>query len=206
MSIRAIFTAATIAVVLVCSPAVAKNVKVDVCHLTGNDSYHVINVSENAADAHLAHGDWLVTDEVCGDEIDNDCDGEVDEDCCPCYAREDLDAYWPNNDPIWAFCWDNTFDNGNYMHDRLRGWGYEYESYDHQGFLSVFAEQWGGNGEGPSDYYCYFEAWFRDFVTGEEFDEFYSMYTTADEYASCDAILAEFLEDSGLDCEETHVP
>jgi hypothetical protein len=33
--------------------------KVDVCHLTGNGSYHMINVSANALPAHLRHGDVL---------------------------------------------------------------------------------------------------------------------------------------------------
>ena len=36
--------------------------KQDICHLTGNGSYHVINVSMNAVPAHLRHGDVL-TDE-----------------------------------------------------------------------------------------------------------------------------------------------
>ena len=33
--------------------------KEDVCHLTGNGSYHLINVSVNALPAHLRHGDVL---------------------------------------------------------------------------------------------------------------------------------------------------
>ena len=36
-----------------------KKEKVDVCHLRGNGSYHVINISPNAVPAHLAHGDKL---------------------------------------------------------------------------------------------------------------------------------------------------
>jgi hypothetical protein len=36
--------------------------KVDVCHRTGNGSFHQINISGNALPAHLAHGDVL-TDE-----------------------------------------------------------------------------------------------------------------------------------------------
>jgi len=35
----------------------ASEPKVDVCHLTGNGSYNLINVSANAVPAHLAHGD-----------------------------------------------------------------------------------------------------------------------------------------------------
>jgi hypothetical protein len=36
--------------------------KVDLCHLTGNGSFHQITVSANALPAHLRHGDVL-TDE-----------------------------------------------------------------------------------------------------------------------------------------------
>lgn len=34
--------------------------KVDVCHRTGNGSFHEINISANALPAHLRHGDILV--------------------------------------------------------------------------------------------------------------------------------------------------
>lgn len=33
--------------------------KVDVCHRTGNGSFHEINISGNALPAHLQHGDVL---------------------------------------------------------------------------------------------------------------------------------------------------
>jgi hypothetical protein len=33
--------------------------KADVCHLTGNGSFHEINISMNALPAHLGHGDVL---------------------------------------------------------------------------------------------------------------------------------------------------
>ncbi len=33
--------------------------KVDVCHRTGNGSFHEINISKNALPAHLRHGDVL---------------------------------------------------------------------------------------------------------------------------------------------------
>jgi hypothetical protein len=204
MPVRTIVIIAAVAAALVCSPAAAKNNKVDVCHVEGNGGYHIINVNENAVDAHLGHGDWLVTEEVCGDGIDNDCDGDVDEDCCPCYGREDLDAYWPANAPTYAFCFDNTYDNGNYMHDDLWAWGYEYADHDYQGYMSVYAEQWGYSG--PENYYCYFYGRMRDLQTDEVDEELYSMYTTAEEYAACDATLAGFIEDSGLECEETHDP
>jgi hypothetical protein len=42
------------------------NTKVDVCHLEGNGSFHLINVSDNAFDQHLAHGDWSPGDPVPG--------------------------------------------------------------------------------------------------------------------------------------------
>lgn len=40
------------------SAVIAKGAdKVDVCHVTGNGSYHLINISTNAVQAHLNHGD-----------------------------------------------------------------------------------------------------------------------------------------------------
>lgn len=38
---------------------VAPAPKVDVCHRTGDGEFHLINISGNALDAHLAHGDAL---------------------------------------------------------------------------------------------------------------------------------------------------
>ncbi len=204
MSRSAFVVIACITLALVTTPAHAKNNKVDVCHVEGNGSHHIINVSENAVNAHLAHGDWLVVDEVCGDGIDNDCDGYTD--CCPCFTREDLDFYWPNNDPIWAFCEDRWFDNGNYEHYRLWGWGYEFENCDHQGFISAFAETWVSGGQ--DHYYCYWDAWYDDRTNGigVDVEDYASMYTNADQYAVCDATLVEFFDDTGLECDVVNEP
>jgi hypothetical protein len=48
--------------------------KTDVCH-NGNN---VISVSNNAVNAHLAHGDNVVSAEACNG-ADDDCDGDIDE-------------------------------------------------------------------------------------------------------------------------------
>ena len=47
-------------------PAAKPAAKVDVCHLEGNGSFHLINVSGNALAAHLAHGDVQPGDDVPG--------------------------------------------------------------------------------------------------------------------------------------------
>ena len=213
MSGRPIFIFAAISLLLAGSTATAKNVKVDVCHVEGNGSYHIINVSEKAVPAHLAHGDWLVEDEVY-DGVDNDCDGEVDEDLCPCYSREDLDFYWPNNAPTWAplgdYCQDQWYDSDTYVHYKLRAYGYEFENLDHTGVLDVFAEAWGYDGQVDS-YYCHMDAWLEDRTDCEvgqpwDYTDYVSMYITADEYAACDAILVEFLDDCGLVCADVNAP
>ena len=68
------FTAATITITRRHAP------KVDVCHVTGNGSFHLINVNGNALSAHLAHGDAQPGDPVPGDptkQFDAAC-GQVD--------------------------------------------------------------------------------------------------------------------------------
>jgi hypothetical protein len=63
---RLLFTALVPAMVLVAATTASAvgspQGKVDVCHRTGNGSFHQINISMNALPAHLAHGD-VETDE-----------------------------------------------------------------------------------------------------------------------------------------------
>ncbi len=60
---RLLFTALVPAMVLVAATTATvvghPQDKVDVCHLTGNGSFHEINISANALPAHLRHGDVL---------------------------------------------------------------------------------------------------------------------------------------------------
>ena len=200
MPVRAIFVILGIAVALIGSTAAAKNNKVEVCHQQGNGGYHINEVNENALDAHLGHGDWLVEDEICGDEIDNDCDGDVDEDCavCPCFTREDLDFYWPDNAPTSAQCTDYLEDDGYWSHTYVRVSGYETVVDDHQGNVWALAETWGT--EGNMLAYCKFDSWYRDYYTWDYFDDYVEGDTTLAEYEECDAILFEFAEDTGLVC------
>ena len=97
-----------------------RGVKVDVCHVDEDGNWHVINISQSALPAHLAHGDVHLVDndgdgyvaenecvpggdcddnddtiypgaeEICGDGVDNNCDGQVDEDCCPCFSLDEI--------------------------------------------------------------------------------------------------------------------
>jgi len=60
---RLLLTALLPAMVLVAATAASAvgspQGKVDVCHRTGNGSFHEINISGNALSAHLGHGDVL---------------------------------------------------------------------------------------------------------------------------------------------------
>ena len=65
----------------------AKAPKVDVCHGTGNGSFHLINVNGNALVAHLAHDDGQPGDpvpNVPGKKFDDACN-VVDAVTCPCW-------------------------------------------------------------------------------------------------------------------------
>lgn len=81
------------------SAVIAKGAdKVDVCHVTGNGSYHLINISTNAVPAHLAHGDGFPGQAVPGD------DGTefFNIDCTVITVTSSTQAYYP----------DATFDSG----------------------------------------------------------------------------------------------
>ena len=68
-------------VLLLGSAAMAGAPKVNVCHIPpGNPGNpQSISVGPAAVPAHLAHGDYLASAEVC-DGVDNDCNGIVDDD------------------------------------------------------------------------------------------------------------------------------
>ena len=48
------------------APGEEPGLKVQLCHRTGNDSYHLIEVSVNAEPAHRAHGDGRIGEAVPG--------------------------------------------------------------------------------------------------------------------------------------------
>lgn len=58
----------------------AKPDKVDLCHAPPDNplNYTPIQVGISALGDHLAHGDWLVTEEMCDAIADNNCDGFAD--------------------------------------------------------------------------------------------------------------------------------
>ena len=114
--------------------------KVDVCHYdTDNDSWHVININQNALQAHLIHGDvlledadgdgWVENDNECvpgGDCNDGDasvnpramevCDDGIDNDCDELVDCDDTDC---EEDEVCASacCWSDLIqDSGNIVH------------------------------------------------------------------------------------------
>ena len=69
--------------------------KVTICHQTSSatNPQVVIRVSTAALDTHVdRHGDWVVTDEVPGDGIDNDCDPSTPDE--PDEPDDDLTGTW----------------------------------------------------------------------------------------------------------------
>lgn len=47
--------------------------KINICHREGNGSYHLINISENAKESHINHGDAFPGDAVEGGTLGADC-------------------------------------------------------------------------------------------------------------------------------------
>ncbi len=76
----------------------AKKPKVDVCHVTGNGSYNLLNVNGNAQQAHLDHGDGLADSTVgapAGQKFDEACN-LVAAAVCPCGTEWSTLTFTPN--------------------------------------------------------------------------------------------------------------
>ena len=74
------FAATVFSLLFLAGQAEAK--KVEICHFPKGNPANVkrIKVGKKAVAKHIAnHGDNLAGTEICGDQIDNDCDGLVDE-------------------------------------------------------------------------------------------------------------------------------
>ena len=154
--------------------ALAGSSKVNVCH-----DGRSLSVSSSATSGHEGHGDWLVTDEVCEDGIDNDCDGIVDDGCpvCPCYTAADL--Y-------------NWFDAGDQCYD------YQATAYYGNGtYLAYYTGE--GLEAGVADYY-YDTVPFCAAVNLTTFAGRFDNTLTAEEYADCAEIVLDVAAELDLAC------
>ena len=78
----------------------SKTDKVDICHITGNGSYQVINVSTSAQPAHLAHGDHLAGTFYLDADGDGDGDPDLTSDCLEASYVENGDDCDDGDDTI----------------------------------------------------------------------------------------------------------
>ena len=91
------------------APGTEKANKVDICHITGNGSYHVINVSTSAQSAHLAHGDHLAGTFY----LDADGDGQGD----PGITSDCMDPGYVDNGDDCDDSDDTTYDGAEEICD-----------------------------------------------------------------------------------------
>lgn len=80
--------------------------KVDVCHRTGDGEFHLINISSNALDAHLAHGDALAGGGVVPGMPTYEFDAE-----CGVYSTEVVDGVFSGGGIDIAFTAYVAFDD-----------------------------------------------------------------------------------------------
>ena len=146
-------------------------------------------------------------EEVCGDDIDNNCSGEIDEGCntCPCFTAEQISGRWAEwQSDSWDWSWAGCYDvQSYYYYDYVQVYFYgerwddaEYE-YDYNDFYSIDYDYYYGS-------YCqsYEYDYTYNYDTGatEYTYDYYYEYITDEENESCQALLLDWSADNGLSC------
>ncbi|MCE7926499.1 MAG: hypothetical protein DYG98_25920 [Haliscomenobacteraceae bacterium CHB4] len=141
---------------------------VAICHQLGNGEYNPIQVSVNAVQAHLAHGDYLPdadgdgytavgactgsmddcddsddsvhpgAEEICDNGIDDDCDGVVD--CGDCTFPFFTEASVSNNAPFFAY-YDSEVSVCNILGEEFAGVWIFYENNIFPAALAIEFEE-----------------------------------------------------------------
>lgn len=89
--------------------------KIDVCHYDAeNDTWHVINISQNAWPAHEGHGDvqlidtdgdgWVTSENECGLPVDcDDTDDELTDNCSTSCVEGELEFILPDGTTLYVY-------------------------------------------------------------------------------------------------------
>ena len=99
-SVKALLIIFWMALLLGAAANAAKPGKIDICHAPPDNPENTqriwVGIRGNALAAHMGHGDWLVTDEMCDSITDNNCDRmpEPELDDADCVTINGGEAGW----------------------------------------------------------------------------------------------------------------
>jgi hypothetical protein len=167
---------------LIPSVGLAGQDKVDVCHMEGNGTYHLITIAEPAYPSHVAHGDAGVGEPVPGSPgfiFDEDCN-LVEVVTCPCAGEQ-----------AGAVTWDDSF---NAVSCLVQFGGNQI--FLRSALPVEVADQLIINYCGPGGLSCAFCR-----VTDRTLNEFVDVIIFTDaEFSACDASIRAIAANDGVTC------
>ena len=166
-----------------------------------------------------------MTDEVCGDDIDNNCDGQADGDCCPCFSEDELVEWYlaqgfstyqncevldytdsgsyddgTGNYYEWSYDYDYTCLYGEADDGSTSSWGAAYSyDYDNHFYQNYYGTEYTSD---DADRVCVWYGYTYDRATGTYSEEVNSDLTglSLEEHQQCEAIVAAAAAEAGVTC------
>ena len=153
-------------------------------------------------------------DEICGDDIDNNCDGQADENCltCPCFTYDEIavaydDWYSADYEQGWSRCVDAGSWYTDYSYVQFVGQTYDYpntQDYKNEYFYTY------GHSYYNNYWYCqhYNHEYVYNYQTGQYDKYIYEtpyQYISYDEAQQCQELVLEWAGNNDYTCDGTYV-